>query len=86
MKEKNHTCDFVELYEVTAFLAKLPGSDEITSARRQRAATTGYVEPVEAYKLELLMEKCVGLLLKTSVGAGNDESVWPVGRPFDVRI
>ena len=86
MKKKNHPRDFVQLDEIRAFTSQLTCTQEIAAARGQRAAATGNIEPVEARKTESLVEKVVGLLLESSVRAGDYKSVRAVRRPSLVGV
>jgi hypothetical protein len=52
MKKQNHPRDFVQTDQIRALAAQLFGSDKITSARGEGAATTWNVEPIEPRQAE----------------------------------
>ena len=86
MKKKNYSRNLMQLDQVCTFTSQLTCTQKVTPARGKRAPATGHIESVEAVKAESLVEKVVGLLLKSSVGAGDYKSVRPVRRPSAVGV
>ena len=69
MKEQHYVSHGMELYEVSALAPKLLCADEVPTTCRERARAAWHVESIVAVHLEMMGEKLVGRLLKSSVGA-----------------
>ena len=82
VKEKNHPRNLVQLDEIRALVAQLAGAKEIAPARRECTTAARNIETVEARQTEALVEKLVGLLLKTTVGARDDKCMRAVRGPL----
>ena len=84
MKKQDYARDLVKLDEIRAFPAELLRPQKIAPARRERTASTGNVESVEASEAELAMQELVGLFLEPSVGTRHDESVRAISGPLQL--
>src|SRR4051812_2723524 len=85
MKEQDDVANRMQLDQVETLAPKLLRPNEVAPTGRKRTRTPRHVEPVVPGHLESTREELVGRLLKSTVGARDDQRAWTIRQPMAGR-